>query len=211
MALGLAVMLAQPAPAAGSLKWADAAGDATGVDPLPPPADGVITSSPRPQDEGLDLLGASVTSDGQSVVFTAKTASDAIPPGASGTTVRFLFSYGGVRYQFIAQRTSAEFSAAISSGVFLRSREPSSPELPCRECTVKYEPKTASVVVSAQLASLASAIRTHSPGSKKLGPGSVLTDLEVLAQRNVAPLARNVDVGRTLTVDSAPAKGSITL
>ena len=204
-------MLASPVSAGGSLNWTDDPGDATGLDPLPPPGDGVVMSSPRPQDEGLDLLSASATSDGQTLVLTAKTASDAIPAGATGTTTRFLFSYEGVGYQFIAQRTAADFSAAISSGLFLRSREPSSPELACRECTVKYEPKTSSVVVRAQVASLASAIKTHAPSSKQLTAGSTLTNLVVLTQRNLVPLARDVDAGRTATVDAAAADGSLTV
>lgn len=206
-AFGLTLTIAPPAPAAGSLNWVDAPGDATGLDPLPPPADGVVTSSPRPQDEGLDLVAASATSDGQAVVFTARTASDQIPPGATGSTIRFVFSYDGTAYQLIAQRTSADFSAAITSGVFFRSREPRSPELACRECTVKYDPKTSSVTVSAQVASLAAGIREHSPESKKFAAGATLTDLVVLAQRNLVPLARDVDFGRTLTVDAAPAEG----
>lgn len=205
--VGLALTLAAPAPAGGSLNWTDEPGDATGLDPLPPPANGIVTSTPRPQDEGLDLLAASVVSDGQTVVFTARTAVDAIPPGATGTTIRFVFAYDGVGYQLIAQRTAADFSAAITSGVFFRSREPRSPELACRECTVKYDPKTASVTVRAQVASLAGGIREHAPESKKLAAGASLTDLAVLAQRNAAPLARDVDVGRTITADVAPAEG----
>ena len=205
--LALSMALVGPASAAGSLNWTDESGDATGLDPLPPPADGAVTSTPRPQDEGLDLLAASVVSDGQTVVFTARTATDAVPPGASGTTIRFLFSYEGVGYQLIAQRTAADFSAAITSGVFLRSREARSPELACRECTVKYDPKTASVTVRAQVASLANGIREHSPESKKFGAGATLTNLAVLAQRNAAPLARDVDVGRTVTADVAAAEG----
>lgn len=204
---GASFALAPPGSAAGTLSWTDAPGDANGLDPLPPPGDGLITSTPRPQDEGLDLLEATAASDGQTVVFTARTATDALPPGASGATIRFLFSYEGVGYQFIAQRTAPDLSAAITSGLFLRSREASSPELTCRECGVKYDPKTFSVTVRAQIASLAAAIREHSPSSKKFGPGASLTDLTVLAQRNVAPVARNVDVGRTLTADAAPADG----
>ena len=200
-------LLVAPSSAGGSLNWTDAAGDATGADPLPPPADGVVTSSPRPQDDGLDLLAASASSDGQAIVFTARTATDAIPPGATGATIRFRFSYEAVGYQFIAQRTASDFSAAITSGLFFRSQEPSSPELTCRECTVKYDPKKASITVRAQVASVAGAIKQHSPSSKKFGPGAKLTDLVVLAQRNFVPLARNVDVGRTLTADAAPADG----
>lgn len=207
VAVGLGLTLVSPAPAAGSLNWADETGDATGLDPLPPPADGLVTSTPRPQDEGLDLLAASATSDGQTVVFTARTASFEFPPGASGVTVRFLFSYDGVAYQLIAQRPAPDFSTVISTGVFLRSREPSSPELACRECTVKYDPKVASVTVRAQVASLAVGIKEHSATSKKFGPGAALTDLVVLAERNVVPLARDVDFGRTLTADAAPADG----
>lgn len=206
-AVGLALTLAPPAPAAASLNWTDEPGDATGLDPFPPPADGVVPAPPRPQDEGLDLLAASAVSDGQTVVFSARTATDAFPVGASGSTVRFVFSYEGVGYQLIAQRTAPDFTAAITSGVFMRSREPRSPELACRECTVKYDPKTASVIVRAQIASMSAGIRAHSPESKRLAPGGTLTDLLVLAQRNLAPLARDVDVGRTITVDAAPAEG----
>ena len=201
------MILATPAPAAGSLKWTDEPGDATGLDPVPPPADGVVTSSPRPQDEGLDLLSASVTSDGQTIVFTAKTASDVIPPGAVGTTIRFVFVYEGEGYQFIAQRTAPDFAAAFTSGLFLRARQPRSPELTCRECTVKYDPKSSSVTVRAQVASLASGIREHASGAKKFAAGAKLTDLVVLSQRNAATVARDVDVGRTITVDAAPAEG----
>lgn len=198
-------LMASPGSAAGTVNWADPPGDATGVDPLPPPGSGNVPAPPRPQDDGLDLLAASVGSDGTAITFSARTASDAIPPGATGATVRFVFSYDGVGYQFIAQRTAPDFASAFTSGVFLRSREPSSPELACRECTVKYDPKTSSVAVRALVSSLAAAIRTHSPSSPKFGAGAKLTDLFVLAQRNLAPLARNVDVGRTVTVDVASA------
>lgn len=72
---------------------------------------------------------------------------------------------------------------------------------------MKYDPKTSSVIVRAQIASLAAGIREHSPSSKKLAAGATFTDIAVLAQRNVVPLARNVDVGRTITADAAPAEG----
>ena len=201
-------MLFAPAgSAAGSVTWDDPPGDATGVDPLPPPASGSVPAPPRPQDEGLDLLAASVGSDGTAMTFFARTATDVIPPGATGATIRFVFSYDGVGYQFIAQRTAPEFTSAFTSGVFLRSREPSSPELSCRECTIKYDPKTASVTVRAQISSITSAIRENSPSSPKFGPGAKLTDLVVLAQRNAVPAARDVDVGRTITVDEALGDG----
>ena len=208
-AAALALGFVPPATAAGSLAWTDPAGDATGVDPLPPPAPGTVGSSPRPQDEGLDLLELTAQSDGQAVTFTARTAIDEIPAGATGATIRFVFSYDGVGYQFIAQRTAPDFSTVISSGVFFRAREPSSPELACRECTVRYDPKAASVTVTALVSSLTSAIRQHAPDSPKFGPGAELTDITVLAQRNAAPLARDVDVGRTITADAAPAEGLV--
>lgn len=187
--------------------WTDKPGDATGLDPLPPPAHGLIRSSPRPQEEALDLLAATAASDGKAIVFTARTASDNMPAGATGKTVRFWFAYEGVGYQFIAQRPAPEFTTAVSSGVFLRSQEPRSPELSCRECTVKYDAKAATVIVRAELASLASAIKQHSAKSKKFGPGAILTDLVVRAERNVLPLSRDVDLARTLTADEAPAEG----
>ncbi|HUR49560.1 MAG TPA: hypothetical protein VMY88_08565 [Acidimicrobiales bacterium] len=196
-----------PGTAGGSVTWTDQPGDATGLDPLPPPAHGVITSSPRPQDDGLDLLGASASSDGQAVVFTARTASADMPAGASGATIRFWFSYDGVGYQFIAQRPAPDFATVVSSGVFLRSQEPRSPELACRECTVRYDPKTATVIVRAEVKSMATAIKQHAPNSKKFGAGSTVTDLLVRAERNVLPLARDVDVARTLTADEASGEG----
>lgn len=206
-ATGAIGLVAEPSSAGGSLSWTDKPGDATGLDPLPPPANGVVTSSPRPQEESLDLLAATAASDGQAVVFTARTASDNMPSGATGKTIRFWFNYEAVGYQLIAQRPAPEFTATVSSGVFLRSREPRSPELVCRECTVRYDAKTATVVVRAEIASLASAIKAHSPKSKKFGPGATLTDLLVRAERNVLPLSRDVDLARTLTVDEAAAEG----
>lgn len=205
--LAAGLFLAPPVSAGGSLNWSDAPGDATGLDPLPPPAHGLVTSSPRPQEEGLDLLAASAASDGQAIVFTARTATDAMPPGATGKTIRFWFAYDGVGYQFIAQRPAPDFTTVVSSGVFLRSQEPSSPELACRECTVRYDPKTASVIVRSQISSLAAAIKQHAPNSRKFGPGATLTDLLVRAERNVVPLSRDVDLARTLTADEAPADG----
>ena len=202
-----AVGSARPSLAAGSLNWTDVPGDATGVDPLPPPGDGLVTSTPRPQDEGLDLLAATAASDGQTIVFTARTAKDAMPAGATGATLRFLFSYEGAGYQFIAQRTAPDFSAAFTTALFLRARQATSSELTCKECTVKYDPKNSSVTIRAQIASLAVGIKEHSPKSKKFAPGAKLTDFIVLSQRNLALAARNVDLARTLTVDMAPAKG----
>lgn len=200
------VMVTAGSPAAGaSVGWTDETGDATGFDPFPPPLPTVLGSSPRPSDEALDLVAASAATDGQAVTFTAQTVVDGIPAGSSGTTVRFLFSYDEVGYQLIAQRTSSDFSTVISSGVFFRAREPRSPELNCRECTVRYDVKAATVQVRVLISSLASGIRQHSAGSPKFGPGATLTDLVILSQRNLAPLARDVDVGRTLTVDVAPA------
>lgn len=209
-ALAIATALAPSVAASASVGWTDETGDATGLDPLPPPVPTVLGSSPRPSEEPLDLVAASAATDGQALSFTAQTVADGIPAGASGTTLRFLFSYDGVGYQLIAQRTSSDFSTLISSGVFFRAREPSSPELSCRECTVRYEPKAATVQVRVLISSLTSGIREHSPDSPKFGPGATLTDLTILSQRNIAPLARNVDVGRTVTVDMAPA-GEVTL
>lgn len=212
VALFLALLMAAgpfvaPSSAGGSVDWSDGPGDATGIDPLPPPANGLITSSPRPQDEGLDLLTGSVSSDGQAVVFTARTATADMPAGASGATIRFWFSYDGIGYQFIAQRPAPDFATVISSGVFMRSQEPQSPELACRECTVRYDQKAATVVVRAEIKSMATAIKQHAPNSKKFGPGATLADLVVRAERNVVPLARDVDVARTVTADEAFAEG----
>lgn len=207
----VAVCLAASPPAtAASLSWNDDPGDATGFDPLPPPASGVVGSTPRPSEESLDLLAVTAASDGQAVIFTARTAVDAVPPGATGTTLRFVFTYDGASYQLIGQRTAADFSAAITSGLFFRAREPRSPELACRECTIRYDQKTATVTVRALLSSLSGGIREHSPESKKLAPGATFSDLSVLAQRNLVPAARDVDVGRTVTVDVAAA-GDATL
>lgn len=210
MCAAAVMVMAGPPAVAASVSWTDDEGDATGFDPFPPPLPTVLGSSPRPSDETLDLVAASAVSDGGAITFTAQTMADGIPPGSSGTTVRFLFSYDEVGYQLIAQRTAPDFATAITSGLFFRAREPSSPELNCRECTVRYDIKAATVQVKVLISSLASGIREHSAGSPKFAPGATLTDLAILSQRNIAPLARNVDVGRTVTVDAAAA-GEATL
>lgn len=211
MVCAAVVMVTAGSPvSAAEVSWTDDPGDATGFDPSPPPIPTAIGSTPRPSEEVLDLLAVSVVSDGQALTFTSQTAADGIPPGATGTTFRFLFSYDEVAYQLIVQRTAGDFATAITSGVFFRAREPSSPELNCRECTVRFDPKGATVTVRVLVSSLASGIRGHSPDSPKFDAGAILSELAVLSQRNVAPLARNVDVGRTITVDAAPA-GELTL
>lgn len=207
----LGLILATPTQAGTAVAWTDPAGDATGLDPLPPPAAGTVPpSTPRPSDEAIDLVKLSAQSDGTNIVFSAITTAEGFPTAATGATVRFIFTYADVAYQLIAQRTSPDFSAAITSGLFFRSREPRSPELSCRECAVKYDPKALKVTVTAKIDSLASGIRAHAPGAPKLAAGTKFTDLTVLGQRNAAPLDRPTDVGRTLTADTASA-GDLTL
>jgi hypothetical protein len=198
------ILGAPPAIGTGEVTWSDPAGDATGLDPLPPPAPAVASSSPRPSDAELDLRELSLATDGTKIIFSATTTAFGVPAGATGATVRFVFEFAGVGYQLIAQRTSPEFATAISTALFFRAREPRSPELACRECQVVYDPKTKKVTVVAQIASLASGIKAHASAAK-FGPGSKISGIRVIAQRNLVPLERSVDVGRTLTVDVADA------
>jgi hypothetical protein len=207
----VAAALLVPTPAqAAPVVVVDPAGDATGLDPAPPPADGAAESTDRPSEPELDLTGASFAADGSSLVITARVVKLAAPTG-TGVSFRALFTYDGETYQLIAQRADGPFTAAISSGLFFRARQPQSPELACRDCNAKLDTKTSTITFKAAVASLSSGIRQHKASSPKLVAGKQLTGLGVLSQRTVMPLDRTVDVGRTVTVDATRATGTLTL
>ena len=197
------VVLAAPQAQAGNASFGDAAGDATGIDPMPPTTPSVGESTPRTSEPELDLTRVAVNSDGVKVSFVATIGKSGIPATAHGTTFRFWFTYDKLPYQLIAQRPNDAMTAVTTTGVFFRARAVTSPELACRDCAVRYDLKANTVTVSASLAGLSAGIRQSKPGTAPLGAGKSLTELAVLAQRLVLAADRTVDVGRTVTVDVA--------
>lgn len=197
-------LLAVARPAhAGSTIFADAAGDATGLDPMPPTAPSVGESTPRTSEAELDLTRVSVTSDGTKLTFVATVGKSGIPASAHGTTFRFWFTYDKLAYQLIAQRPNDTAAAVATSGVFFRARAVTSPELACRDCAVRYDVRANTVTVSASLVALSAGIRQSKPGTAPLGPGKSLSEFSVVAQRLLLAADRTVDVGRTVSVDVA--------
>jgi hypothetical protein len=199
----VAVLLAPPASAAGSSAFADDAGDATGLDPMPPGTVALPEGGPVPNEAQLDLLKVTATSDGKKVTFVATVAKAGIPDNAIGTTFRFWFTYDGADYQLIAQRPNSTAANTTTSGIFFRARAVTSAELSCRDCSIRYDLKANTITASAGLAGLSGGIRQSKPASKPLAPGMKLTGLAVLSQRLLVAADRTVDVGRTVTVDVA--------
>lgn len=164
--LALALLLPGSPARAGELNATDPAGDATGVDLLGTPA---AQSTPRPSDAELDILGMTWKSDAKELKINLKLAKIGHPVGSAGYSYRVNFTHAAREYHFLYQVLGPPGSQTIS--FFFREE---ATVIQCR-CSGKVDGKTATLQVTAEIASFGRAIKAS--GGESLGPGTKITNI----------------------------------
>ena len=170
-----ALIFLSPAPSrAGTLSYADPAGDATAVGE---------SDLPRSSDPELDLLDASWSTTSDELVVTASLTAMGDPLASDGWAIAHYFVYEGINFEVLIQDVGTATSTAIGpDGVYLRVAGDSSTEYPC-VCRFTPNPDKASVTVRVELHSIVSAVRAIDPSLPRLAAGSQLTDLLTTSYR----------------------------
>lgn len=165
--LATALAFASSPPArAGELRVKDPAGDATGFDLAGNPE---AESTPRPSDAELDILEGTWSSDGKDFKIGLRLAAIGHPIGSAGYSYRLNFTHADVAYHFLYQVLGPPDAQTVS--FFFRQ---GSTVIDCR-CSGKVDGKTATLNITAEIASLGRAIKAS--GGAPLGPGTKLTKL----------------------------------
>ncbi len=174
-ALFAALILLSPAPSrAGTLSYADPAGDATAV---------AGNDVPRSSDAELDLLKASWSTTSDELVVTASLTAMGAPLASDGWAVAHYFDYEAIRFEVLIQDVGMATSTAIGpDGVYLRVAGDSSTEYPC-VCGFNTNPDQATVTVRVELHSIGSAVRAIDPRLPRPAAGSQFTDLHTISYR----------------------------
>lgn len=167
IALAVAVLVGGSPARAGELSVDDPAGDATGVDLLGTPE---AQSTPRPSDAELDILNMAWRSDAKDLKIDLKLAEIGHPIGSVGYSYRLNFTHAEIDYHFLYQVLGPPDAQSVSF-VF---RDADGNVIECR-CSGKVDGKTATLQVTAEIASLGRALKTNS--GTALGPGTKLTNI----------------------------------
>jgi hypothetical protein len=178
---------------AGELSIADPAGDATGLDLI---GQSAFQSTPRPSDGELDILGLKALSDAKDLKFNLKLAKIGHPTGSAGFSYRVNFTHDGKAYHFLHQVFGP--AGADTTGFVFRQ---GNTVIECR-CSGKVNGKTATLEITAEIASLGRALKAN--GTSQLGPGTKLTNVFATTDRIVGFL---VAVDRV----SSPANTTFTV
>ena len=161
------VLLTGVMPArAGQLQVEDPAGDANGFDVT---GDRELESTPRPSDAQLDILGMTWWSDAKELRLNLKLAEIAHPVGSAGFSYRLNFTHDGRNYHFLYQVFGPPESQFVD---FFFRRDTT--VLNCR-CSGKVNGKTATLEVTAEIASLGKAVKAD--GAAPIGPGTKITGI----------------------------------
>ncbi len=185
-ALGLAVaaFLAASAPAqAGSLKWKDDAGDATGL--------GLVDGGPH--DPAFDITEVAMDSSSGKLEWSAKVpdVTTGQPTLSSGYYFRFYFTHEGKEMYFVV---GEDVTGAKTFSMSTSETPAISLTAACKDCKGEINRESKSATISAPIASLDAAMKVAGVGPVA---GKEITALEVLAQRRM--------VAATLTADTATA------
>lgn len=138
----VAALLSAPGSAAATVEWTDPKGDANGLPRM--------ESSPRPSDPELDILSASFSRKGDSLVASMKLDRVGVVNGSFGSVYRWYFKLKDSEYFFMARTATAEYSQLgyLSTPRFVRAH-PSGvsdldEQLKC-DCKATFDDKTKTV------------------------------------------------------------------
>ena len=170
----VATTLGAPARA-GSLTYADHAGDATQVRD---------NDLPRPSDPELDLLEVDWSTTADELIITTSLGAIGEPVASNGWAVAHYLDYEGIRFEILVQDSGTPTDALFGDGVYLRVAGDSRTEYPC-VCRTYSEADTARVTVHVELHSLGTAVRFIDPRIPRPRAGSTFTELETVSYRTV--------------------------
>ena len=171
----VAVAFLSAAPArAGSVSYADPAGDATAVDDHHPP---------RSSDPELDLLTASWSTTADELVITTSLTAMGAPVASDGWAIAHYLDYQDIDFEVLVQDVGLATNTAIGpDGVYLRRAGDSSTEYPC-VCRFNSDPDRATMTVRVELHSLGSAAKFVDPRLPRPSAGSRFTELRTVSYR----------------------------
>lgn len=95
------IAVAAPGSAAPAVEWVDPPGDANGMPE--------VESTPRPSDPELDVLNASFTRRGDSLVASLRLERLGTAPGSFGSVYRWYFTLRDSEYYFMARTNAPEY------------------------------------------------------------------------------------------------------
>lgn len=184
-------ILVSPARA-GSLSYADAAGDATAIGD---------TDLPRPSDPELDLLDVSWATTPDELVVNTTLSALGEPVASNGWAIAHYFDYEDISFEIVVQDNGVPSSAAFPDGIYLRVAGDSTTEYPC-VCRYTLHSDKAQVTTMVELHSIGSAVRALDPRTPRPMAGSTFSALNTTSYR-VA--------GFLLAADRAAAADGVTL
>jgi hypothetical protein len=158
---------------AGSIAYADPAGDATALGNL---------QSPRTSDAELDLLQVAWATTTDELVVTTRLTATGVPPASNGWAIAHYFTYEDIAFELLGQEVGTPSDLAFGDGVYLRPAEDTSVEFAC-VCRMVVRPESKSVEIRMELNSLGTAARTVDPRNQKPSAGSTLDELSTTSYR----------------------------
>lgn len=189
MTLVLALVGTLASPARSSAEWTDPAGDANGV---------ILTvhNSPRPSDPEIDVVGASLTVAGDSLVARARTSAAGNASGSFGSLFRFHFTVKKEAYYFQVRSATPEYAMlyAVTPGFYKVGDEVSGDTTLKCDCKASFDDKAKQVTFTIKLAPMKSTL--------KAAGGATLSALAVQTYRRY-PVFINGDL--------APAPAAMTI
>lgn len=138
-------LLAGALPAqAGQLEWSDKADDATSFY--------VLASTPLPSDPALDVTKVKMVSDAKDLTWTAsmKKMNEAGAANGAGYFFRFNFAVNEVGFTIRAKHDQFDKNVLY----FRVASDLIGFDLPCKDCTAKFDFKASTVTVKTPIASL---------------------------------------------------------
>jgi hypothetical protein len=176
-------------PARAAAEWTDPVGDANGVAQD-------VNSSPRPSDPQLDVVAATISVVGDSLVAKARTSAGGNAQGSFGSLYRFYFTFKGEEYYFLARTATPEYAMLYlaTPGFFKVGDEVNGDTTLKCDCKAAFDDKAKQATFTIKLAPMKSTL--------KASGGATLSALRVQTLRRY-PVFVNGDV--------APAPEKLTL
>ena len=170
----------QPACASGDLPLNDPAGDATGL---------VISGTPRPSVDDLDIRSATAAVNGTDLVVTMKVKklSSTPPPGSNGDAFDVGFSYEGQSFWVEGSRLLTAESADFGSGSDSRGTS-----FGASDVKAAFDLKASTVSVTVPIATFN---KHTAPGTTPLAAGSTLSSFSAITWQTEGALNGGVDQG----------------
>ena len=195
LAVGLIASGAAPARA-GEASWSDPTGDASEFS--------VITSTPLPSNDALDMISNDVQTVGGNVVWRVKVKQmpeTGYPQHSTGYFFRMMFTWEEKVFEF-----GVGDGLTVGQTFELHALEPF-PGVPvgCVGCTGVIDRQTSNVTITAPVAALAAGMKEAFPDLPAFGPGAELAGLLTRAQRDLGLGGK-----RPASADTAEAPGELT-